>query len=366
MDFLTQYHVKIKEKLAKIMDNYDKMGFSINFERLSDVMKTEYNLDVSAQKLRAMFDIQNTSRKLQLAELAAVCDILGISLNELCQFPSSPVRELNPSWLDPKDDEHKSKIPHILDNRFFYGKYYCYYYKQRPLSGAKLGKKFAAKETPIYCAELNIYEKNGFSYAAMTESFTSQNFDMTHPMESFTYEGKVYLLDNPNQVYMMLMDKGGSHFMCIVFDYQNYTKDVMYYRSAALLTSGTSTKKPLLEKIIILRQKLDLSNKKHLEMLRGMLTLNAHKISIRKSVFEDLCKEYPNLNTIPRTEESYIVFNEMEILNHNSDMEYNDKKNSILVLRQNSELPIQCLIDEDGDFHEMVKEFQQSLMKREE
>ena len=43
-----------------------------------------------------------------------------------------------------------------------------------------------------------------------------------------------------------------------------------------------------------------------------------------------------------------------------------DKKNSILVLRQNSELPIQCLIDEDGDFHEMVKEFQQSLMKREE
>ena len=360
MDQLSEYHNIIKNKLAAVVQRYNEAGFTVNFERLSDILLSQYSLEVSVQKLRKMFDTQDKNRKLQLVEVAAICDIFGISMNELCQFPTAPSRELNPSWLISKD---KSSEPTqtMLANPMFHGKYHCFYYKPKPLSHARLGNRFAAQETALYSAELEIEEKNGFSYATLTEKPKTQNSYMAHPEDESVYSGKVYLLENPNQVYMTLQDKGGMHFMTLVFEYQNYAKSKMYYRTAAMITSSIFKKKPLFERMIILREKLDLSKKEHRNLLEGMLALTSHKILVRKEVFDDLLKNYPNLNGIPHAQEEYLVFNENEILNHHSQMDYNQKKESILLLRRNSELPIQNVTVEDDDFHEMIRDFQQSL-----
>lgn len=360
MDQLSEYHNIIKNKLAAVVQRYNEAGFTVSFERLSDILLSQYSLEVSVQKLRKMFDTQDKNRKLQLVEVAAICDIFGISMNELCQFPTAPSRELNPSWLISKD---KSAEPTqtMLGNPMFHGKYFCYYYKPKPLSNARLGNRFAAQETTIFSAEFEIEEKNGFSYATLTEKPKTQNSYMAHPEEESVYTGKVYLLENPNQVYMMLQDKGGMHFMTLVFEYQNYAKSRMYYRTAAMITSSVFKKHPLFERMVILREKLDLSDKNHLKMLEGMLTLTSHKILVRKEVFDDLRKSCPNLNGLPCAQEEYLVFNENEILNHHSKMDYNQKKENILLLRRNSELPIQNVTVEDDDFHEMIRDFQQSL-----
>ena len=91
-------------------------------------------------------------------------------------------------------------------------------------------------------------------------------------------------------------------------------------------------------------------------------TITSHIILVRKEVFDDLLKNYPNLNGLPHAQEEYLVFNENEILNHHSKMDYNQKKESILLLRRNSELPIQNVTVEDDDFHEMIRDFQQALI----
>ena len=360
MDQLSEYHNIIKNKLAAVVQRYNEAGFTVNFERLSDILLSQYSLEVSVQKLRKMFDTQDKNRKLQLVEVAAICDIFGISMNELCQFPTSPSRELNPSWLISKD---KSAEPTqtMLANPMFHGKYHCYYYKPKPLSNARLGNRFAAQETTIHSAELEIEEKNGFSFATLTEKPKTQNLYMAHPEDESVYSGKVYLLENPNQVYMTLQDKGGMHFMTLVFEYQNYSKSKMYYRTAAMLTSSNINKMPIYEKMVILREKLDLSDKTHLELIRGMLTLTSHKVIVKKDVFKSMCGIRSELKELPYSLEEYFVFNENEILNHHCDLDYNTKKSDILFLRQNSELPVQSVTVEDEDFHEMIRDFQQEL-----
>ena len=127
MDQLSEYHNIIKNKLAAVVQRYNEAGFTINFERLSDILLSQYSLEVSVQKLRKMFDTQDKNRKLQLVEVAAICDIFGISMNELCQFPTSPSRELNPSWLISKE-KNTEPTQTMLANPMFHGKYHCYYY----------------------------------------------------------------------------------------------------------------------------------------------------------------------------------------------------------------------------------------------
>lgn len=360
MDFLSEYHLRIKEKLAEVVASYNEAGFSVSFEKISDILAEQYGLEVSVQKLRKMFDKDDANRKIQLAEAAAICDIFGISLNELCQFPSAPSRELNPSWLIPKG-KNTDPASTVLSNRMFHGKYYCYYFKPKMVSNARLGNKCAALETPIHYAELEIGEKSGFSYAELTEKTTSKNSYWANPDEESVYSGKVYLLENPNQVYMMLQDKGGMHFKTVIFEYQNYSKSKMYYRTAAMLTSSNINKMPIYEKMVILREKLDLSDKTHLELIRGMLTLTSHKVMVKKDVFESMCSIRSELKELPYSLEEYFVFNENEILNHHCDLDYNTKKSDILFLRQNSELPVQSVTVEDEDFHEMIRDFQQEL-----
>ena len=360
MDYLSEYHVRIKEKLAAVVKSYNEAGFTVSYEKISYILAEQYGLEVSVQKLRKMFDKDDATRKIQLAEAAAICDIFGISLNELCQFPSAPSRELNPSWLIPKD-KNVEPTHTVLSNPMFHGKYYCYYYKPKMVSNARLGKKCAALETQIHCAELEIGEKSGFSYATLTEKTPFKNTYWAHPDEESVYSGKVYLLENPNQVYMMMQDKGAMHFMTLVFEYQNYAKSIMYYRTAAMLTSSNFNKMPIYEKMVILREKLDLSDETHLELIRGMLTLTGHKVMVKKDMFESLCGSRSELKELPFSREEYYVFNENEILNHHCDLDYNSKKSSILFLRQNSELPVQSVTVEDEDFHEMIRDFQQEL-----
>ena len=217
MDFLSEYHLRIKEKLAEVVASYNEAGFSVSFEKISDILAEQYGLEVSVQKLRKMFDKDDANRKIQLAEAAAICDIFGISLNELCQFPSAPSRELNPSWLIPKG-KNTDLANTVLSNRMFHGKYYCYYFKPKMVSNARLGNKCAALETPIHYAELEIGEKSGFSgYFRLRKLYRSIGICVVncHITEQLTIGNSEYFIQlQRGKGSVLLLRPGGKKQRC--------------------------------------------------------------------------------------------------------------------------------------------------------
>ena len=362
MGYNDQYYKNIKDRLISVVEKYENAGFKVNLYKIFEIISNKYKIDTSYQIIKSIFNYQNEKvRKIPLPEIVAICDILQVPLNEICRFDSAPTQELNPSWIIPKGTERVA-LPNLLTNKYYYGKYYCYFYKQKPISNAKLGNKHASLETKIKSAELNIEENDGFTYATLTETSSTKNFEQNDTLENFVYTGKLYYLEKPNQVYTMMMDKEGKRAICLMFDYQNYTKDVMYYRTAAMLTSTMSRHpKPLFEKMIILRKPLNLEDENHLRILRGVLSLESNNLIVKKDIFTKLAKEHKIMNDFEPVYEEYASFNESEIINRRIPWDYNEKKEAILLLRQNSILNIQNVASEDEDFPELMKELQQSI-----
>ena len=360
------YYTKVKERLIEEIRRYYDAGFIVNVSRITDIIIDKYHIDTSYQIIQSIFKPQDKGqkvRKIPLAELVALCDILQIPISKVSQFENMPSQELNPPWLIPKNP-NQDNLPDTLTNPFYYGDYYCYYFKAKPKSNARLGNQFPAKETMIKTAKLKISEKNDFSYATLTETLDTLNFEQNRLLENFVYEGKVYYLSKPNQIYTALMDQDGKHLICLMFDFHNYTKDVMYYRTAAMLTSTIEQHpRPIYQKMIILRSELDLNNDEHLRTLRGMLSLESHKLLVKKEDLAHLINDYPELSHLNHKTEEYASFSEYEILNQQSDMTYEQKKNLILLLRQNSSLNIQNVAGEDFDFSDMVRRIQQEARK---
>lgn len=356
------YYNKVKERLFDVVNRYEEAGFTINLSKLAEIIRDKYKIDTSYQIIQSIFSnklINDKVRKIPLAEIVALCDIFQVPVSQICRFENAPSRELNPSWLIPHGT-NQDNLPETLTNPFYFGDYYCYYYKEKPFSSAKLGDKYPAKETIIKTAKLSISERSGFSYATLTETNDTLSFAQDRLLERFTYEGKLYYLYKPNQIYGALMDQEGKRLVCLMFDFHNYSKDVMYYRTAAMLTSTIEQHpRPIYQKMIILRTKLDLENDYHLKTLRGMLSLESNKLLVKKDRFDYLAEDYPDLSQLNYKTEEYNSLSENEILNQQSDMTYEQKKDLILLLRQNSSLNIQNVAGEDFDFSDMVKGIQQ-------
>ncbi len=365
------FYNKVKEEINRIVRRYDENGYKVNLAGITDIIINQYHIDTSYTIIKSIFNTKdnpksNRIRKIPLAELAAICDILQVPMSEICKFDTTPTKELVPSWLIPRKTNRES-LPEVLTNPFYYGKYYCYYFKTKPISNAKLGNKFAAQEADLRTATLEISEKHGFSYATLTETSDTPNFSKEGVLCHFVCEGKIYYLSERNQAYAALMDEDGKRIVCLMFDFHNYTKDVMFYRTAAMLTTSTEQyPRPIYEKIVLLRTELDLKDEYHQRILRGMLTLESNKLLVKKQDYECLVKKNPDLQKFNSQTDEYLTFIESEILNQHNDLDYEQKKELILLLRQNSYLNIQNVAGEDYDFADMVRHIQQRAKKPKE
>lgn len=366
--FSNDYYSKVKERLNLVVQRYEESGYRVNLSKIAEIISVKYHIDTSYQTVKSIFITKDNSsteriRKISLAEIAAICDILQVPMNEICKFETTPAKELVPSWLIPRGTSRDS-LPEVLTNQYYYGDYYCYYFKTKPVSNAKLGNKFAAQESEIRTAKLKIFEKHGFSYATLTETSDTLNFSKDRILSHFVYEGKLYYLSKQNQAYATLMDEQGKHIICLMFDYHNYTKDVMFYRTAAMLTTSTEQyPRPIYQKMIILRTELDLEDEYYQKILRGMLSLESNNLLVKKEVFDNLAKNNSNLLKFNNSPDEYMAFTESEILNQHNDLSYEQKKELILLLRQYSTLNIQNVAGEDYDFADMVRHIQQKAKK---
>ena len=184
-----------------------------------------------------------------------------------------------------------------------------------------LGNKFAAQESDLRTATLEISEKNGFSYATLTETSDTLNFSKDKVLSHFVCEGKMYYLSKRSQAYAALMDEDGNRLVCLMFDFHNYTKDVMFYRTAAMLTTSTEQyPRPIYQKMIILRTELDLNDEYYQIILRGMLSLESNSLIVKKSVYNRLVSENPDLEKFNSNADECITFIESEILNQHNDV----------------------------------------------
>ena len=358
------YYSQVKERLNNVIRRYEEGGYRVNLSKVAEIISTKYHIDTSYTIIKSIFNSKDSIsddkiRKIPLAELAAICDILQVPMNEICKFDTTPAKELAPSWLIPRRTNRES-LPEVLTNPFYYGKYYCYYFKTKPISNAMLGNKFAAQESDLRTATLEISEKNGFSYATLTETSDTLNFSKDKVLSHFVCEGKMYYLSKRSQAYAALMDEDGNRLVCLMFDFHNYTKDVMFYRTAAMLTTSTEQyPRPIYQKMIILRTELDLNDEYYQIILRGMLSLESNSLIVKKSVYNRLVSENPDLEKFNSNADECITFIESEILNQHNDLSYEQKKELILLLRQNSHLNIQNIAGEDYDFADMVRHIQQ-------
>lgn len=361
------YYRVIKERLCDWRKDFQEQGYDIIFSKLAANMEKLYHIETTDQKLRAMFTLsneENKERKVPLAEMVALCHMLQIPLSDICEFPNAPSLELNPPWI--KQTGNASKNDNVMPFRdsHYYGDYYCYYFTSRHISKPLRESNSPSDACNIEMAKLNISEKNGMSYVTLQETQQTLYFYQEKYLDQLTLEGRLYLINSLNEVYSVLMDEKGRRIVTLLFDFQKYTKGIMYYRTAARMTvSLNTTHDPLFQKMIMFRVEQDLTDPHICDLIRGILTLNTNDILIKKSEFIKLMEEDPEYEKIYGNEQLYLEFNEKELLNRSLPWSFEERINRILKLRQKSTQSGYEIVAEEEYFSKFAKALQQKNEK---
>ncbi len=356
------YYKLIKDRLSEYERTLAAQGYQLIYSQLAANMCTQYNIETSDQKIRAMFSASGSSdREIPLAEMVALCHMLHIPIYDICGFPEAPSAEIDPPWLKRINPNDNSGINQLYDE-FYLGKYYCYYFSRDYLDNTQLAGKSQAEMANIRAAELTIEHEDCVTTAYYREQFEDSDFYKKTALEQLELKGRVYLLERPKQIYTLLMDSQGKLLFSLLFDYRIYSKDILYYRTAAMTTFSEypHPQQPLFQKMALFRVKQDLTNPETEKMIRGILTLNSNNILVEKSKFNQMILDNPELSKLNHTLENYYSFNETDILNQKLPWSYNEKINAILQLRQVSTSPAQEIISDDKNFSQYTKAVQQN------
>ena len=354
------YYQRIKERLVKHEQELNSQGFQLIYSQLAENIYNRYNIETSDQKIRAIFSTGN-DREIPLAEMVALCHMLHIPIYDLVDFPDAQSVEINPPWI--KTSNNASSITH-LDNPYYYGTYYCYYFSRRYLDNTVLADKTQSEAARIRSAKLSINEENGMIIARFKETFIDNDFYNSKPLEQNELSGRVNLVGNSSHFYTMLTDSYGKYIISLLFNYYKYNKDIMYYRTAAMtsVSNYPLPRKPVFQKMLLFRVKQNLNDPETENILRGILTLNSNNIIIEKEKFNQLLNDDNDLSLLSSTSEDYYIFNEDQILNQRLPWSYEDKINKILKLRQHSISPSQEIIQDDKNFSSYIKSMQSKLL----
>ncbi len=357
------YNKMIKKRLEDWLTNLINQGFELNFGVLCENMKNLYHIQTSEQKLRQMFSTAN-DREVKLPELVALTHMLHIPLAKLCEFPNVPAIAPNIieecPWIYSREKQYPStRISKLMDH-FYNGTYYAYYFKPKHLDRIDLGGKTPITGLNIEEAKIEIQMENGESYVIFEELSCTRNFFDTKELDRFTLKGKLYLIESPKIAYSFITDPEGRRAIALMFEYKEFNKDILYYRTAAMLTfSLNELHIPLFQKIALFRVKQDLSDQENANIIRGILALNTGSIMIEHNVFQEAQEKNPKLkDLIPKEEKNYYFFSEPAIRDSIQNWDSDESVKILLKLRELSNFQAHEIITEPEYFSTFIRHYQ--------
>lgn len=366
-DPLIRYHQDIKERLAAWRENLRKeRGMDLDFEALEDRMM-DYGIPTTQQKLRAMFDREFTqkSRKIQLAEMIALCQILKLPIYDICALPALSEAVSDTPWLKPiKGDIPKSTGVLSLCDPHYYGDYYCYFFMPRHYPRSRLDGKHLAEGIPLKMVQLTITEENGISTAKLIDGTAVRQFSLEADREKVLMEGRVFLIERTKLAYCVLMDEKARRIIVLLFSYRNYSTDIMFYRTAAMLTASfDDPAAPLFQKMAMFRVPQELSDPAAEARVRGILALDDRDILVEKDAFDALVLEDPEFARLTPASAQYYRFRESDILDGDLPWKFQDLMQRYLRLRQVSELSPHQIVTNSNVLSDFCRMVQQDILR---
>lgn len=169
--------------------------------------------------------------------------------------------------------------------------------------------------------------------------------------------------------YSFITDVEAKRVCVLMFEYKNFSRDILFYRTAGMLTiSMNQVHVPLFQKISLFRVKQDLTDPEQLSVLRGTLAMNTGQVMIEKSAFEKALEEESlkkyKLNELDYKEQSYFVFSEAALRDSVHDRSSIDPIKVLLKLRELSNFQAHEIVAEPEYFRTFMKTYQQEQMDK--
>lgn len=355
-----EFNKRLTENLVRYKDSIEKnCGLSLDTERLTVLLK-DRNIKVTKQTVEAVFD--DPERAVSLEVLAGLCDIWGINIADVipCQHPQKYSEKDYSSVWKQQDRNTQGFAP--LPARFYEGTYFCYYYRPTFLF-ERIGRGISETETQtIFVAKLKLENNNGQTSALFEQMETRSNFEGTGIMKATVLQGSANYLIDLNQIQIDLRDKRGIRTMSIMFPYIHLERDVLYSQIGAVFNiSSEQYRHPVLQKMAIFRNMLDLGDPKTEEILRGILCMNGHELLVESEKFEKLVQENPIISQFPHRKGEYYVMYEDNIytsLPMIDGLNYLQLTEYLMLLRNISTSPAIYCVKEHDRYPTFSKELQ--------
>lgn len=358
------YNTSIKRRLIAWRDAFEKANCDakLNYSAIAQKMEDDFNIRTSPQKISAMFDLQST-REVKLQELAALCQIFNIPLQQICEYPNAPSSDMELSSLISRKNAKRNSVRH-LSNPFYEGTYYCYYFRKKHFQD----KLKPVEESDLSEAVMNISIENGSTVVSLMENKTSKNFFGDQTAHAFTLTGKLYHFENTDMAYSFITDSTGRRAMALMFSYLNLSADVRYYMTVGMMTFAMNqTHVPLFEKMAAFRVRQDIHNDpEQADVIRGILALNTCPIMLDEETLLQLMEEDDDIRKLISPEKALkkcYAFSETAIRSASYFIRNDDEKmRKLLKLRRYSLYPAHEVISEPDYFADFMKHYQQAQM----
>lgn len=343
----------IKTKLCDHVDTIREMtGLELNISGLCHALAKKGFSD-SKPTVASYFNPEDP-RMVRVDLLWEICTILGINISDV--LPPQKTGHIGDIWKGSNDDIHSFKT---RVSPFYEGEYYCYYFRPTHLLENVKRNRSETEDQPIRQGVLSLEHIETYTKACFREIELEKDYSKTHVLPSFELLGSAKYFVNMNQVYISLSEPNGHRNMEIMFPYIHLTKDVLYSQVAAVFNvSGNLHRLPTLQKMALFRKELDLQNEETSNILRGILSLNTNEILVEKEKFEKLVKELPAISEFPRNRELYYVFNESIIYDSPLSLDYTEKVELLMKLRNISSSPAIYSVSENERYNVFSRNFQ--------
>ena len=318
-----QYYMRIRAAFAKRRDEIEGYGYTIRIGFLLDYLKKYYRILCDEKTVRQLFNNQcKVAIKPHL--IVAMCNILGLDLYSVIQYPQCvdddyhvqitlkdvfkriKVREEEPDLFDTKEEAVS-----YLTNEFYQGTFYCYYFTPTQITNSIAAGEYQPAVNAIRHAVLEVRRENGETHAYLTEQDTRSG-------NAFTFSGRVLRLEDVNKIYMFLSAHKGSGFLWLLFDDVVLKKRGLYYKEIAVMTHSIgSQSRPLFEKMVLLKQPVDLTDKNKEQIMRGILTFDYETILVPADRVASILREEEELAALFDTRETYYKISKYDIIDNN-------------------------------------------------
>lgn len=360
------YNARVKQKLIAWRDAFEKANCDIklNYSAIAQKMEDDFGISTSAQKISAMFDLQSP-REVKLQELAALCQIFNIPMQDICEYPNAPTSDMDISELTGRKNGKRNTIRH-LNNGFYEGRYYCYYFRKKHFQD----KLKPVEESVLLEAIMDIHIENGSTVVTLTENKAYKNFFGDQVAHAFTLSGKLYHFENPDMAYSFIVDTTGRRAMALMFSYLNLSTDVRYYMTMGMLTFALNqTHVPLFQKMAVFRVQQDIhGDPEQADVIRGILALNTCPIILDEETMLRLMEEDEELRKLIGPEKALkkcYAFSETAIRSASYFIQDDDEKmRKLLKLRRHSLYAAHEIVSEPDYFADFIKHHQQLQLKK--